>query len=50
MTLDLVCFGKCYGCYAIFKHIMHVAPAYILENVPLLGDTKSHVMVIIHEI
>jgi hypothetical protein len=26
------------------------APAYILENVPLLGDTKSHVMASVHEI
>jgi hypothetical protein len=26
------------------------ALAYILENVPLLGDTKSHVMVSVHEI
>jgi hypothetical protein len=26
------------------------APAYILENVPLLGDIRSHVMVSVHEI
>ncbi len=26
------------------------APAYILENVPLLGDTKPHVMASVHEI
>jgi hypothetical protein len=26
------------------------APVYILENVPLLGDTKSHVMVSVHKI
>ncbi len=26
------------------------APTYILENVPLLGDIKSHVMVNVHEI
>ncbi len=26
------------------------APAYILDNVPLLGDTKSHVMANVHEI
>jgi hypothetical protein len=26
------------------------APVYILENVPLLGDTKSHVMASVHEI
>ncbi len=26
------------------------APTYILENVPLLGDTRSHVMVNVHEI
>jgi len=26
------------------------APAYILENVPLLGDTRSHVMANVHEI
>jgi site-specific DNA-cytosine methylase len=26
------------------------APAYILENVPLLGDTRSHVMASVHEI
>ncbi len=26
------------------------APTYILENVPLLGDTRSHVMVSVHEI
>jgi hypothetical protein len=26
------------------------APAYILENVPLLGDTKSHVMASVDEI
>ncbi len=26
------------------------APAYILENVPLLGDIRSHVMVNVHEI
>ncbi len=25
-------------------------PAYILENVPLLSDTRSHVMVSVHEI
>jgi hypothetical protein len=25
-------------------------PAYILENVPLLGDTRSHVMVSVHQI
>jgi len=25
-------------------------PTYILENVPLLGDTRSHVMVNVHEI
>jgi hypothetical protein len=26
------------------------APTYILENVPLLGDTRFHVMVNVHEI
>jgi hypothetical protein len=26
------------------------APVYILENVPLLGDTRSHVMASVHEI
>jgi hypothetical protein len=26
------------------------ALAYILENVPLLGDTRSHVMASVHEI
>jgi len=26
------------------------APTYILENVPLLGDTRSHVMASVHEI
>jgi len=26
------------------------ARAYILKNVPLLGDTRSHVMVNVHEI
>jgi hypothetical protein len=26
------------------------APTYILENVPLLGDTRFHVMAIVHEI
>ncbi len=26
------------------------APGYILENVPLLGDIKSYVMVSVHEI
>jgi hypothetical protein len=26
------------------------APIYILENVPLLGDIKSHVMANVHEI
>jgi hypothetical protein len=26
------------------------APAYILENVPLLGDTRFHVMANVHEI
>ncbi len=26
------------------------APVYILENVPLLGDTRSHVMANVHEI
>ncbi len=26
------------------------APTYILENVPLLGDTRSHVMVNVHKI
>ncbi len=26
------------------------APAYILENVPLLGDIRSHVMASVHEI
>ncbi len=25
-------------------------PAYILENVPLLGDTRSHVMANVHQI
>jgi hypothetical protein len=30
-------------------HEAHV-PAYILENVPLLGDTRSHVMASVHEI
>jgi len=30
-------------------HQVH-APAYILENVPLLGDIRSHVMVNVHEI
>ncbi len=26
VTLALICFGKCFGCYAIFKHIRHVFP------------------------
>jgi hypothetical protein len=26
------------------------APMYILENVPLLGDIRSHVMANVHEI
>ncbi len=26
------------------------APAYTLDNVSLLGDTRSHVMVSVHEI
>ncbi len=26
------------------------APAYILDNVPLLGDIRSHVMASVHEI
>jgi site-specific DNA-cytosine methylase len=26
------------------------APAYILENVPLLGDTRTHVMASVHKI
>jgi hypothetical protein len=26
VTLDLVCFGRCCGCYAIFRHIMYVFP------------------------
>ncbi len=30
-------------------HQAHV-PAYILENVPLLGDTRSHVMASVHQI
>ncbi len=30
-------------------HQVH-APTYILKNVPLLGDTRSHVMVNVHEI
>ncbi len=30
-------------------HQSHV-PMYIFENVPLLGDTRSHVMVSVHEI
>jgi len=30
-------------------HQVH-APMYILENVPLLGDTRFHVMVSVHEI
>jgi hypothetical protein len=30
-------------------HQVH-APAYILENVPLLGDIRSHVMASVHEI
>ncbi len=30
-------------------HHAHV-PAYILENVPLLGDTRSHVMASVHQI
>jgi hypothetical protein len=49
VILDLVCFGKCCGCYAIFRHIKR-APAYLLENEPLLGDTRSHVMANVHEI
>ncbi len=50
MTLDLICFGRCCKCYAIFRHIRHMSPVYILENVPLLGDTRSHVMANVHEI
>jgi hypothetical protein len=30
-------------------HQVH-APVYILENVPLLGDIRSHVMASVHEI
>jgi len=30
-------------------HQAHV-PMYILENVPLLGDTRSHVTANVHEI
>ncbi len=26
VTLDLVCFGRCCGCYVIFRHIRHVFP------------------------
>ncbi len=26
VTLDLVYFGRCWGCYAIFRHIRHVLP------------------------
>ncbi len=48
MTLDLVCFGRCYKCYTIFTHIRHVFPH--LENVPLLGDIRSHVMMSVHKI
>jgi hypothetical protein len=37
----------------VLRHLQtHQArvPAYILENVPLLGDTRSHVMANVHEI
>ncbi|CAM6010096.1 unnamed protein product [Sphagnum balticum] len=37
----------------VLRHLQtHQArvPAYILENVPLLGDTKSHVMASVHQI
>jgi site-specific DNA-cytosine methylase len=37
----------------VLRHFQtHQAPAltYILENVPLLGDIRSHVMVSVHEI
>jgi site-specific DNA-cytosine methylase len=37
----------------VLRHLQtHQArvPTYILENVPLLGDTRSHVMVSVHEI
>jgi hypothetical protein len=37
----------------VLRHLQtHQAcvPAYILENVPLLGDTRSHVMASVHEI
>jgi len=37
----------------VLRHFQthHVcAPMYILENVPLLGDTRSHVMASVHEI
>jgi hypothetical protein len=33
----------------LVTHQAH-ALAYILKNVPLLGDTRSHVMVSVHEI
>jgi hypothetical protein len=50
VTFDLVCFGRCCGCYTIFRYIKHVFPTYILENVPLLSDIRSHVMASVHEI
>jgi hypothetical protein len=37
----------------VLRHLQtHQAriPTYILENVPLLGDTRSHVMVSVHQI
>ncbi len=37
----------------VLRHLQtHQArvPAYILENVPLLGDTRSHVMASVHQI
>jgi site-specific DNA-cytosine methylase len=35
-------------CHLQTKHVR--APAYILKNVPLLGDIRSHVMASVHEI
>jgi hypothetical protein len=50
VTLDFVCFGRCCRCYCHLQTHQACVPPYILENVPLLGDTRFHVMASVHEI
>jgi hypothetical protein len=49
VTLDLYVLGDVAGVTPSSEH-QACAPMYILENVPLLGDIRSHVMVSVHKI